>query len=111
MTINCFPMTGTHLKKLLIVDVEPVLKKIKVLFEDYVIKVMTHFYFAGYFGYTNRLIRQVFQVKMESANGDKCESKIPRRHEEYQYLEIIEDIIEHGNKKSDRTGTGKNSLA
>ena len=48
---------------------------------------------------------------MESANGDKCESKIPRRHEEYQYLEIIEDIIEHGNKKSDRTGTGKNSLA
>ena len=48
---------------------------------------------------------------MESANGDKCESKIPRRHEEYQYLEIIEDIIEHGNKKSDRTGTGKDSLA
>jgi len=56
------------------------------------------------------LIRQVFQVKMESANGDKCESKIPRRHEEYQYLEIIEDIIEHGNKKSDRTGTGTKSV-
>ena len=36
--------------------------------------------------------------------------KIPRRHEEYQYLEIIEDILEHGNQKSDRTGTGKKLL-
>jgi len=37
-------------------------------------------------------------------------TKVPRRHEEYQYLEIIEDIIEHGNQKSDRTGTGTKSV-
>jgi len=36
--------------------------------------------------------------------------KVPRRHEEYQYLEIIEDILEHGNQKSDRTGTGTKSV-
>jgi len=48
------------------------------------------------------------------ANGTSMENgaakKIPRRHEEYQYLEIIEDILEHGNQKSDRTGTGTKSV-
>jgi len=28
------------------------------------------------------------------------------RHEEYQYLELVKDIIEHGNEKNDRTGIG-----
>jgi len=28
------------------------------------------------------------------------------KHEEYQYLEMIEDIIKHGNRKDDRTGVG-----
>ncbi len=28
------------------------------------------------------------------------------RHEEYQYLEMIEDIIRHGVRKDDRTGVG-----
>jgi len=48
------------------------------------------------------------------ANGTSMENgaakKVPRRHEEYQYLEIIEDILEHGNQKSDRTGTGTKSV-
>jgi len=48
------------------------------------------------------------------ANGTSIENgaakKVPRRHEEYQYLEIIEDILEHGNRKSDRTGTGTKSV-
>jgi len=48
------------------------------------------------------------------ANGTSIENgaakKVPRRHEEYQYLEIIEDILEHGNQKSDRTGTGTKSV-
>lgn len=28
------------------------------------------------------------------------------KHEEFQYLELVKDIIEHGNDKMDRTGTG-----
>lgn len=28
------------------------------------------------------------------------------RHEEYQYLEMIDDIIRHGVRKDDRTGVG-----
>jgi len=53
-------------------------------------------------------------VSNGQANGTSMENgaakKIPRRHEEYQYLEIIEDILEHGNQKSDRTGTGTKSV-
>jgi len=30
----------------------------------------------------------------------------PQKHEEFQYLEMIEDIIKSGNDKTDRTGTG-----
>lgn len=51
-------------------------------------------------------------VSNGQANGTSggTGKKMPRRHEEYQYLEIIEDILEHGNQKSDRTGTGTKSV-
>jgi len=32
------------------------------------------------------------------------------RHEEYQYLELVKEIIENGNAKEDRTGTGTRSV-
>ena len=28
------------------------------------------------------------------------------KHEEYQYIELIQDILDHGSKKDDRTGVG-----
>ena len=40
--------------------------------------------------------------------------KVPQvpvsRHEEYQYLELIEKIIHHGTTKGDRTGVGTKSI-
>lgn len=36
--------------------------------------------------------------------------KLVKRHEEYQYLEAIQYIIENGNKKDDRTGVGTMSV-
>eukprot|EP00029_Vermamoeba_vermiformis_P001130 TRINITY_DN1129_c0_g1_i1.p1 TRINITY_DN1129_c0_g1~~TRINITY_DN1129_c0_g1_i1.p1 ORF type:complete len:328 (-),score=71.75 TRINITY_DN1129_c0_g1_i1:117-1022(-) len=38
----------------------------------------------------------------ESSSSQQTSAK----HEEYQYLEMIEDIIKHGNRKDDRTGVG-----
>ena len=34
----------------------------------------------------------------------------PSRHEEHQYLELIRNIIDHGNTKGDRTGVGTRSM-
>ena len=46
-----------------------------------------------------------------SATNDKAENEIPTgKHEEYQYLELIERIISHGAKKDDRTGVGTLSI-
>jgi thymidylate synthase len=41
------------------------------------------------------------------ANSD---SKSPKRHEEYQYLDLINEILEHGEHRPDRTGTGTYSI-
>ena len=36
--------------------------------------------------------------------------KVVESHEEYQYINLIRDIIHQGNRKGDRTGTGTASL-
>ena len=46
-------------------------------------------------------------ITMEK-NGQNGHSKL--RHDEYQYLDLVQRIIETGTKKSDRTGTGTKSI-
>ena len=41
-------------------------------------------------------------------NGQNGHSKL--RHDEYQYLDLVQRIMETGTKKSDRTGTGTKSI-
>lgn len=50
-------------------------------------------------------------------NNDNAETCIPKKepmktqkHDEMQYLELIQHIIDHGSKKEDRTGTGTLSI-
>ena len=41
-----------------------------------------------------------------SSAASQLASPVGERHEEYQYLDLIRDIINTGNKRMDRTGTG-----
>ena len=36
--------------------------------------------------------------------------KVGKRHEEYQYLDLVNEIMESGDTRSDRTGTGTKSV-
>jgi thymidylate synthase len=45
---------------------------------------------------------------MLATDGSNC--SVNPEHEEYQYLNLISKIIEKGNDKPDRTGTGVKSL-
>ncbi|XP_065188331.1 thymidylate synthase-like [Sycon ciliatum] len=48
-------------------------------------------------------------VSQRAPNGE-VKKPVKQRHEEYQYLDLIETIIGTGNAKGDRTGTGTRSL-
>jgi len=48
---------------------------------------------------------------MEQKNGPTTSNGCHlKRHDEYQYLELVQRIMETGNKKTDRTGTGTKSI-
>ncbi|XP_015595949.1 thymidylate synthase [Cephus cinctus] len=49
---------------------------------------------------------------MDTSNGYRGpeEAGKSKKHEEHQYLELIERVIKHGNKKNDRTGVGTYSI-
>lgn len=55
-------------------------------------------------------------VKMESLQGttqdvkQRMNGKANEEHEEYQYLRLIEKVIQTGSKKSNRTGVDTHSI-
>lgn len=49
-------------------------------------------------------------TKNHRANGIPSNGKAQARHEEYQYFDLIQNILDNGQFKADRTGTGTKSL-
>lgn len=41
----------------------------------------------------------------EKLDASKAETKSRMEHDEYQYLKLIQDIIDRGKTREDRTGT------
>lgn len=52
------------------------------------------------------------ETKKDVKNGTPASGtpKVDSSHEEYQYLNLIRDILEHGEHRPDRTGTGTYSI-
>lgn len=47
---------------------------------------------------------------MEARNNFSCNGNQLPRHQEYQYLDLVRQIIEKGSTRNDRTGTGTKSI-
>jgi dihydrofolate reductase/thymidylate synthase len=59
--------------------------------------------------HTDNDIPYTFKIfdRVEHSNGVIPNGLVDERsHEEYQYLSLIRDVMEHGNSRADRTGTG-----
>ena len=46
----------------------------------------------------------------DDAKPSSVPTSVTRQHDEYKYLDLIQHIIDHGQIKGDRTGTGTKSI-
>ncbi|XP_072048052.1 thymidylate synthase-like [Amphiura filiformis] len=58
----------------------------------------------------NDVKRQKMEQDKEDASKAPSTSSVITQHDEYRYLELIQHIIDHGQVKGDRTGTGTKSI-
>lgn len=57
----------------------------------------------------NNTVYQFHTYKRIHSNNSITSASIPQ-HDEYQYLNLVRNVIENGNIRTDRTGTGTHSL-